>query len=966
MKPTGKKIILTILLAVVLVIAYCGIITLLNHFLLSRERPSEDVLTQDAVAHTLTEIDGNLKEAEMLIRERYKVAATISAMALRKIVDSRKDNAIAQYSSGAVVKVQNGSITAPEDIEQRFGLTADLFKGKQGFFSSPEDPETLIVYCRIHQPYYYIEWYVNTDLLAEIEKVTDIPGILQKAEVTYNVCALCVANGRSEENETKILYKNEVFSALDETFQETGGADASIEESGVSPASKSGTLSLPTGSFHYVSRPIPSINGYLVLMRLQPSLYFMAFSHSTYMFSALILFLAVLLMTGFSLYSFIQKNELTPGMEKRYHPSNVRRFASLCGIIGMVCIFLSGMLIYSLNDLYDDTAKGKESLQRISQSLSMYTERYRDDSDRYRDAYVEYGSHIAELLNSYPELREKSVLETLAESINAVSITLYDAAGEEITSSGDYVGLVLSKDANVSTCDFRRLLHGVQTIVHEKDSDETTGETGLRIGIRLNDPTSESGYNAMLLTVGEGSWVPNLAAAQQTVLENLSGTDTIHFIADGKTGVILGSSREALTGKNISVLGLNENDLSGSLIKTVNTEEGSFFITSSVLTIPADERGAEGTESIIAYYAVRKTPTQGFWISPLAGALLFLAVYALLVYLTLGGYTDEFFEKNKHMRKAGQSAATGWKGILHRLSAISPERAGFIIMEVIVALYLTQLIPISNFRTPLERNSVFYYITSGNWEKGLNLFALSAILILLGEILMSVILVRLLLTACSTFVGGKAQTILRLIRSLVMYVALITFLIIACTYIGVSMTAIIAFIGTLGISISLGAQDFIADIIAGLTIVFEGTFHVGDIVDLIVSGTPHHGEVSEIGLRFTKLRTSDSNIVTLSNRDITIVNNMTQTNSQCVCEISVFSDYPIDEVEAMLAKELPKLAAENRRILAGPFYKGITALGSGSMTLSIVTECSERDLSNVRQFINRSLQKLFTQNGYQI
>ena len=108
-----------------------------------------------------------------------------------------------------------------------------------------------------------------------------------------------------------------------------------------------------------------------------------------------------------------------------------------------------------------------------------------------------------------------------------------------------------------------------------------------------------------------------------------------------------------------------------------------------------------------------------------------------------------------------------------------------------------------------------------------------------------------------------------------MYVALFAFLIIACTYIGISMAVILAAIGTLGIAVSLGAQHFVSDVIAGLTIVFEGTFHVGDIVDVGVGGKEYHGEVKEIGLRFIKIRTNDNSIVTLSNRDINMVNNMT-------------------------------------------------------------------------------------------
>jgi small conductance mechanosensitive channel len=206
----------------------------------------------------------------------------------------------------------------------------------------------------------------------------------------------------------------------------------------------------------------------------------------------------------------------------------------------------------------------------------------------------------------------------------------------------------------------------------------------------------------------------------------------------------------------------------------------------------------------------------------------------------------------------------------------------------------------------------------------------------------------------------------RLIRSLVSYLALFAFLILSLTYIGISMAAILTAIGTLGIAVSLGAQHFVSDIIAGLTMVFEGTVHAGDIVDLGVGMKVHHGVVRQIGLRFISLQTRDGNIVTLSNRDVNMTTNMTKLNSRCACEFTISSEYPIEEIEQLLQRELPKIGEKDRRILSGPVYDGIISLTGGSMTLLITAECREEDLTGVQLVINRSLQQIFTQNGYRI
>ena len=962
-----KKIILTIAAAVLSVIAFGWVIMMQNHATLVRNRAGDETLKLDEVAQTLEDIDSGWNIIERRIRERYKVDATLSALALRNVIENNKEEAVALYSNGAVIGVEDGEIKAPEGIVRKFGLEADLFKGRYGLFQSPANENTLIVYGRISSGYYYVEWHEDTSIRKEAEESLDIPGILRKAEAAYGVYALCAAKDPDAEGGERILYSSDIFTDLEDSFADTLMQDLSAEGTDAGIPGESGTMSLHDGSFRYVKSPVPEIDGYLVLLSIQPNLYVKALSQGTYMFTALILFLAGLITSGFSLYSFIRNNELTPVLEKRYQPSGVRRFAILCGVIGTVLIFLSGLLIYALNELYDDTARGKERLRMVEESLDMYSGRAKQNMERFTDIYLDYGVHIAELLNHYPELREKSVLETLADSISASSITLYDADGNETVSSSEYIGLTLGRGPEWTTYDFRRILKGVPSIVHGAETDEITGRSEIRAAVRITDDADPERYGALMISVDPGLLSSDYLQMTDSVLKNLSGEDVILCIASPESGEILFSGREDLAGRDISALGLNSGELQGSIIRNVETDEGSMFITSAALSIPGTGSGLQASEKPVAIYAARGSSfTAGMLYSALAGSLMFAVIYAVITWLVLGGYTDAYFEQNRRLGRPLGNKWKNWQGIRNYVRTVRPEKIGLITMELVIALYLTQQIPISNFNTAPARNSVYYYLNSGQWEKGLNLFALAGIFLLLGQILLCVILIRILLGICSSFAGQKGKTIFRLIRSLISYLALFTFLILALTYIGISMAAILTVIGTLGIALSLGAQHFVSDIIAGLTMVFEGTVHAGDIVDLGVGVKLYHGEVREIGLRFISLQTLDGNIVTLSNRDINMTTNMTRLNSRCTIEFTVSSEYPIEEIEEMLQRELPKIGEMDRRILNGPVYNGIIALEGGSMTLLVTAECREEDLAGVQLVINRSLQRIFTQNGYRI
>ena len=99
------------------------------------------------------------------------------------------------------------------------------------------------------------------------------------------------------------------------------------------------------------------------------------------------------------------------------------------------------------------------------------------------------------------------------------------------------------------------------------------------------------------------------------------------------------------------------------------------------------------------------------------------------------------------------------------------------------------------------------------------------------------------------FRSKKGQTISRLMVSFAKWaIGLCAVFFILDTW-EVPATATLTGAGVLALIIGLGSQSLVADILAGIFIVFEGEFQVGDIV--IIDGW--RGEVREIGMRTTKL-----------------------------------------------------------------------------------------------------------------
>ncbi|HSR34979.1 MAG TPA: mechanosensitive ion channel family protein, partial [Anaerolineae bacterium] len=91
-------------------------------------------------------------------------------------------------------------------------------------------------------------------------------------------------------------------------------------------------------------------------------------------------------------------------------------------------------------------------------------------------------------------------------------------------------------------------------------------------------------------------------------------------------------------------------------------------------------------------------------------------------------------------------------------------------------------------------------------------------------------------------------------------------LIVLLAHFGVNVTALSAALGLGGLAITLAAQDTIADAIAGVIILVDRPFRIGDRIE--IQGANTWGDVLSIGLRTTRIQTRDNRVIILPNSTI--------------------------------------------------------------------------------------------------
>ena len=208
----------------------------------------------------------------------------------------------------------------------------------------------------------------------------------------------------------------------------------------------------------------------------------------------------------------------------------------------------------------------------------------------------------------------------------------------------------------------------------------------------------------------------------------------------------------------------------------------------------------------------------------------------------------------------------------------------------------------------------------------------------------------------------RTKTIISLLDGFVKYACAIVIIILILKACGVDTAALVASVGVLTLVVGLGAQPLIADIIAGIFIIFEDEYHVGEIVTI----NDFRGTVMEIGIRSTRLIDAAGNIKIINNSAIGDVINLSRELSLAVVDCDFPYDVPVELVENILSDNFDEIAANIPAIKEGPYYKGVCMYKDSNVTIKIVAKCLEEDRFQVERDLNREYRRLLRENNIDI
>ena len=237
-----------------------------------------------------------------------------------------------------------------------------------------------------------------------------------------------------------------------------------------------------------------------------------------------------------------------------------------------------------------------------------------------------------------------------------------------------------------------------------------------------------------------------------------------------------------------------------------------------------------------------------------------------------------------------------------------------------------------------------------------------AVLTLSASAVLRFLIVRVAMNQTLTKRTGMA--LMELLSNFIKYVAFLVMVFLVLSALGADTVELLAGLGILSLILGLGVTSLVEDVVAGVFIVGERLFDVGDIVVV----DDFRGRIISIGIRSTQIEDDGGDILILRNSSIESLINMTNRSSYAVCDIPVAPTESYTHVEEVIKNaHLENLKQRYPEIEKGPFFLGLSEISdSGAQILTFVAICQENTKYWIQRIMNRELKLLFESNDIQL
>lgn len=187
-------------------------------------------------------------------------------------------------------------------------------------------------------------------------------------------------------------------------------------------------------------------------------------------------------------------------------------------------------------------------------------------------------------------------------------------------------------------------------------------------------------------------------------------------------------------------------------------------------------------------------------------------------------------------------------------------------------------------------------------------------------------------------------------------------LVIIVEVLGFALQPILAGAGLLSVVVGFGAQQMIRDVLAGIAMLVEDHYGVGDWIQI----EERIGQVERVGLRSTAFRDMDGIVWHVLNGEVQRVGNLSQHWSRSTLDVPVALDADVPTAKAIIHKVATELASDpvwGDDIIGEPEIWGVQEFGPHGLAIRVVTPTKPMANWDINRQMRERLHHAFTQAG---
>ncbi len=199
----------------------------------------------------------------------------------------------------------------------------------------------------------------------------------------------------------------------------------------------------------------------------------------------------------------------------------------------------------------------------------------------------------------------------------------------------------------------------------------------------------------------------------------------------------------------------------------------------------------------------------------------------------------------------------------------------------------------------------------------------------------------------------RVKTINSLIINIIRYIIIIFILVAILANFGVNVKSIIAGLGITAAILGLAFQDIAKDFLAGISIIMEDQYEIGDTVEI----NDFMGEVIALGLRTTRIKNYKGQTLIIANHTINQVINYNLANSLAIVDVSVDYSYDSDKVEKVLNEMAEETSGKIPKTKGKVMVQGINDLEASGVIYRVVVETLPAEHIVVQRELRKEIKK---------